>query len=330
MRISKNIIDRDFQSIIIMKRKEMYVLRILLIDGLSLLYRAYYSSRIEYNSHKEPINALKKYLITIHNICEEYPCDEIIICEDAPRDTLYRQKMFVEYKQGRKRPPEEFLQQKNILFGFLRKIGFPVIGISGYEADDIIGTMSKSLSEEGHSVLIASPDKDMYQLLTNDRIAMIRHNPMTHSQQLLYRDDIYRDNGYWPEQVVELKILAGDSSDNIPGVPRCGYRNAVKILQKHGTISSMMISNDEDPIVIKAKEYISSHSDTIDMFHKIITIQTDIDQDTISKQLAYRVSKDTFNETMNRYQVMHPDDFMTMNFSEYLFNRLTDQKGENE
>lgn len=300
-------------------------MRILLIDGLSLLYRAYYSSRLEYNSHREPINALKKYLITINNICSEYPCDEIIICEDAPRDTLYRQKLFGEYKQGRKRPPEEFLQQKNILFGFLRKIGFPVIGISGYEADDIIGTLSKSLSEDENHVMIASPDKDMYQLLTNDRVAMIRHNPNTHSQQLLYRDDIYRENGYWPEQVIELKILAGDSSDNIPGVPKCGYKNAVKILQKYGTIEKMMSSSDcDDQAEIRAKEYIRNNADTINMFREIITIQTNIDPNIISKQLAYRITKNTFDETMNRYQVIHPDDFMMMNFSEYLLNRLID------
>lgn len=304
-------------------------MRILLVDGMSLLYRAYYSSRVEYNSHKEPINALKKYLITINNICGDYPCDEIIICEDAPRDTLYRQKLFGEYKHGRKKPPEEFLQQKNILFGFLRKIGFPVIGISGYEADDIIGTMAKSLSSDGHSVLIASADKDMYQLLTNDKVAMIRHNPMTHSQQLLYRDDIYRENGYWPEQVVELKILAGDSSDNIPGIPKCGYKNAVKLLQRYGNILTFMKSDDtDDPLEIRAKEYIKNNNETIDMYHKIITIQTDIDPDIISKQLAYRITRDTFNETMNRYQVMHPETFTTMNFSNYLFNRMTDQREE--
>ena len=302
-------------------------MRVLLIDGLSLLYRAYYSSRIEYNSHKEPINALKKYLTTINNICSEYPCDEIIVCEDAPRDTLYRQKLFGEYKQGRKRPPDEFLQQKNILFGFLRKIGFPVVGISGYEADDIIGTMSKSLSEEGHYVLIASPDKDMYQLLTNDRIAMIRHNPMTHSQQLLYRDDIYRENGYWPEQVVDLKILAGDSSDNIPGVPKCGFKNAVKILKKYGTITELTSNQDvSDPMEVRAKEYILEHSDTIEMFRDIITIQTNIDPEMISKQLAYRVSRKTFDETMNRYQVIHPEEFITMNFAEYLYHKLQDQE----
>lgn len=304
-------------------------MRVLLVDGMSLLYRAFYSSRIEYNSHQEPINALKKYLITINNICTEYPCDEIIICEDAPRDTLYRQKLFGEYKHGRKRPPEEFLQQKNILFGFLRKIGFPVIGISGYEADDIIGTMAKSLSEDGNHVLIASADKDMYQLLTNDLVAMIRHNPMAHSQQLLYRDDIYRENGYWPEQVVELKILAGDSSDNIPGVPKCGYKNAVKLLKKYGNISTFMNSSEsDDPCETRAREYIKNNADVIDIFHKIITIQTDIDHDVISKQLAYRITKNTFNETMNRYQVMHPETFITMTFSDYLFERMIDQKEE--
>lgn len=308
-------------------RKEGDELRVLLVDGMSFLYRAFYSTKIERNSKGEPINALKRYLYLLNNFNIEYPCDEIIVCEDAPLATLYRQKLFSGYKKGRKPPPPEMLSQKGLLFGILRKIGFPVIGITGYEADDIIGTLSKELAKSKHFVLIASPDKDMYQLLTSDRIGMIQHNPNTKSQQLLFRDDIKRITGYDPEQVIDLKILAGDSSDNIPGVPSCGPKNAVKILQKYGSIQGLMESNGENPMEQSVIGYIRKHRDEIESYRSIIQIDRSIDMDIISKQLSYRVTEQIVQQTMERYELLTPDEFCAMSYYEYLMSRL--DKGGN-
>lgn len=290
---------------------------------MAYLYRAYYSSSLRFNSKGEPVNALKRYLELIDSFNREYPCDDIIICEDAPRDTLYRQQIFAGYKQGRKPPPKELTSQKGILFGFLRKIGFPVVGLTGYEADDIIGSMSKSLSKDGHFVLIASPDKDMYQLLTNDRIAMIQHNSNTKTQVMLYRDDIYSTNGYWPEQVIDLKILSGDSSDNIPGVPKCGYKNSIKILQKYKSIERLVKAEPTDPLEVSVKDYIVSHKEEIDTHRSVLTIDRDIDIGAISKQLAYTVTKKTMAETMNRYEVISQEDFDSFSYAEYIYERLS-------
>lgn len=301
-------------------------MRFLLIDGLSVFYRAYYSGKVEYNSHGEPINALRRYLHIIDKFNIDYPSDEIIICEDAPYDTLYRQKLYQGYKKGRKKHPDELYKQKNILFGFLRKIGFPVVGISGYEADDIIGTLSQTLSDEGHNVLISSSDKDIYQLLTNDKIALVQHNPMTKTQMLLYRDDVYAKMGYWPEQVVDMKILSGDASDNIPGIPKYGTKNAVSFLQKYHSIKKILESDVTDPEDIETKNYLIQNKDMIDIFREVITIQREIDPDLISKQLAYRVSEKTFDDTLARYQVITPDDFSTLSYAGYLYNRLEDVK----
>jgi DNA polymerase-1 len=308
-------------------------LRILLVDGMAFLYRAFHSSKrdksgryhIARNSRGEPINALTRYLYIIDAFNREYPCDEIIICEDAPRDTLYRQQLFAEYKQGRTPPPQELLDQKGILFGFLRKIGFPVIGLTGYEADDIIGTMSKSLSEDGHFVLIASPDKDMYQLLTNDRIAMIQHNTNTKTQQMYYRDDIYSQFGYWPEQVIDLKVLSGDASDNIPGVPRCGYKNAIKLLQKYKSIEKMINSNIpiEETLDDSVKTYIIDHMNEIKMYRSVLTINRDIDPTEISKQLAYTIDRATMEQTMKRYEVISYEDFSNLSYSDYIYERIS-------
>lgn len=300
--------------------------RILLVDGMFLLYRAYFSSRLEFNSKGEPINALKRYLRIIHSVNMEYPIDEIIICEDSPKSTLFRQQMFGEYKMTRKKPPDEFLQQKGILFGFLRKIGFPVIGVNGYEADDIIGTLSRSLSEDGYQVIILSSDKDMFQLLTNDRISILRTNQQTKQQELLYRDDIYENYGYWPEQVTDMKVLTGDQSDNIPGVPKCGYKHGVQIIKKYGDLNKFMESSLSEQYEINVKKYIEDNHEQCRMIKDLVTIKRDIDPDIISKQLSYRVSTKTFDETMNRYEVMSPDDFMALSFSGYIYNRLKEME----
>lgn len=314
-------------------------MRVLLVDGMAYLYRAFYSSNllrnakgqpysINKNSRGESVGALTRYLYLIDQFNQEYPCDEIIICEDAPRDTLYRQQLFAEYKHGRKPPPQDLLDQKGILFGFLRKIGFPVIGLSGYEADDIIGTMSRQFSDDGHHVLIASPDKDMYQLLTNSKIAMIQHNSNTKTQTMLYRDDIHSINGYWPEQVIDLKILSGDSSDNIPGVPGCGYKNSVRILQKFGSIDKLLNIEVSDPIDIQVKNYIINHEDDVEKFRQVLTINREVDINEISKQMTYSVNWKTMCATMERYEVISFENFEALSYSEYLFGRVSRNKEE--
>ena len=298
-------------------------MRILLVDAMSVLYRAFYSSQIEKNMYNEPINAIKKFLYLIDDINRNYPCDDIIICEDAPRDTLYRQVVYSGYKKGRKPAPAELHQQRSMLFGFLRKIGFPVVGVIGYEADDIIGTLSRTLSADGHKVLIASPDKDMYQLLVNKRIGLIRHNPHKHTQTLLFRDDIKREFGYWPEQTIDIKILAGDQSDNIPGVPKCGFQGAIKIINDYGSIDCLISSDtDLDPIAMRCRDYIIRHKGDIRTYRDIITIDTNIDPVLISKQIAYRVDEKTLWDTMNRYQIMSNEAFMELSFAPYLMERL--------
>lgn len=296
-------------------------MRVLLIDGMNWLYRSYYSEKLTFNNHGEPVNALHRYLQIIDSFQRDYPCDEIVICEDAPRDTLFRQQLFTEYKAGRKPPPKELTFQKGILFGFLRRIGFPVVGVNGYEADDIIGTMSRSLSEDGHHVLIASSDKDMYQLLTNERIGYIRHRPDTRNQELLFRDDIHHEYGYWPEQVIDLKIICGDSSDNIRGIPGVNLKNGVKILQKYHSLDKLIERNDLDPIAERVKTYILEHKDDINRNRELIRIIRDIDPSLISSQLAYRVSEKVMTETMNRYQVINREEFENMTYYPYLQSR---------
>lgn len=296
-------------------------MRVMLIDGMSLLYRSYYSTRIEKNNRGEPVNAVRKFLIYLDSFLKEYPCDDIIICEDAPKSTLIRQQLYPEYKGGRRKSPDELNFQKSVLFGILRKLGLPVVGCEGYEADDIIGTLSRILSEEGTRVLIVSPDKDMYQLMVSDHVGIIQRDNVTKTQVLLFRDDIRRICGYWPEQVIDLKILCGDSSDNIPGIPKCGIKRAVKFLQKFGSIENFLTSEEHDDGFTDVRDYLISQQDVIQLHRSLITIQTHIPSEIISKQMAYRVTGQTMLDTLNRYQLFDMDRFSDMIYYSYLMNR---------
>lgn len=294
----------------------------MLIDALSGLYRCYYGSNLTFNSHHQPVNALRKYLTLVDQLVRDYPCDEIVFCEDAPRYTLFRQNMFQGYKGGRKEPPQELSAQKSILCRFLREIGFPVIGAPCYEADDVIGTMSRQLSEDGCQVMIYSSDKDMYQLLTNDRIGYIRHNPNLRATELLYRDDIRRQYGYWPEQVVDLKIMTGDSSDNIPGIPGIRIQTAAKLLQQYRSLDGIIASDSEDKHALLVKEYASHNQEKIKDIRALVTIVRTIDNDLISKQLAERIHRRDFFDAMRNYEVIDHETFENMSFYAYLWNRM--------
>lgn len=251
----------------------------------------------------------------------EYPSDEIIICEDAPRSTLIRQQLYRDYKGGRSKSPDDLNFQKGILFGIMRKLGFPVVGCEGYEADDIIGTLARILTEEGNRVLIVSPDKDMYQLLLTDRIGIIQPNRKTRTQNLMFRDDIKRIHGYWPDQVIDLKVLAGDHSDNIHGVPRCGIKRAIKLLQHHGSIENFLQSDHVEGFE-DIKAYLMDRKDVNELHRQLITICTHVPDEVISKQMAYQVTMKTMWDTVDRYQLFDFDRFSSMSFYPYLMNRL--------
>src|SRR5215831_3650641 len=217
--------------------------KLLLIDGSGYLYRAYHQpAGSKFASSKgEPTGAL---LITINmlnkSLNEERP-DFVAVVFDAPGRT-FRDELFDQYKAHRPSMPDDLRAQIEPLFEAVQAMGLPLLRIPGVEADDVIGTLATRAAQGGLRVVISTGDKDMAQLV-NDRITL--SNTMTNS--VLDRAGVKAKFDVYPEQIIDYLALVGDTSDNIPGVPKVGPKTAAKWLNDYGTVEKLLQDADKIP-----------------------------------------------------------------------------------
>jgi DNA polymerase-1 len=207
---------------------------LVLIDGSSYLYRAYHALPKLTNSAGEPTGALHGVLSMINKLVREQPAGHIAVVFDAPGKT-FRDEMYAEYKANRPPMPDELREQVEPLIEAVRAMGLPLLRIEGVEADDVIGTLCHQSSEKGLNVLVSTVDKDMAQLVS-DKVTLV--NTMT--GQVLDRDGVKKKFDVFPEQIIDYLALVGDSSDNIPGVPRVGAKTAAKWLNQYPTADDII------------------------------------------------------------------------------------------
>jgi DNA polymerase-1 len=207
---------------------------LVLIDGSSYLYRAYHALPKLSNSAGEPTGALHGVLSMINKLVREEPAKHIAIVFDAPGKT-FRDEMYAEYKANRPPMPEDLRDQVEPLIAAVRAMGLPLLRIEGVEADDVIGTLCRRCREEGRNVLVSTVDKDMAQLVS-DSVTLVN----TMSGQVLDRDGVKQKFDVFPEQIIDYLALVGDSSDNIPGVPRVGAKTAAKWLNQYPTADDII------------------------------------------------------------------------------------------
>jgi len=242
---------------------------LVLIDGSSYLYRAYHALPKLTNSAGEPTGALHGVLSMINKLVREQPAKHIAVVFDAPGKT-FRDDMYAEYKANRPPMPDDLRDQVEPLVDAVRAMGLPLLRIEGVEADDVIGTLCRRCSEEGRNVLVSTVDKDMAQLVS-DRVTLV--NTMT--GQLLDRDGVKQKFDVFPEQIIDYLALVGDSSDNIPGVPRVGAKTAAKWLNQYPTADDI-IENAAD-IGGKVGESLRENVEQLKLSRELATIRQDIE-----------------------------------------------------
>jgi DNA polymerase-1 len=242
---------------------------LVLIDGSSYLYRAYHALPKLSNAAGEPTGALHGVLSMINKLVREQPAKHIAIVFDAPGKT-FRDEMYAEYKANRPPMPEDLRQQIEPLVEAVRALGLPLLRIEGVEADDVIGTLCRRCSEEGRNVLVSTADKDMAQLVS-DRVTLVN----TMSGQVLDRGGVKQKFDVFPEQIVDYLALVGDSSDNIPGVPRVGAKTAAKWLNQHPTADDIM--ENAGDIGGKVGESLREHIRQLKLSRELATIRQDIE-----------------------------------------------------
>lgn len=213
--------------------------KLAIIDGNSVFYRGYYA--MPYLSTKDgtPTGGVYGFATMGLELVKRFKPDYVCVAWDKKgTSTKKRKAIYPEYKAGRKTPPPDFFEQIPVLHDLLKAFNWPLYEIDDYEADDILGTLSKQANEQGIDVMLISSDLDMLQLI----------NPLTHVYALkkgfsnieLFNPESFEEKyGLRVDQFVDLKALKGDSSDNLPGVPGIGEKGAIKLLQEHETLDGV-------------------------------------------------------------------------------------------
>jgi DNA polymerase-1 len=207
---------------------------LVLIDGSSYLYRAFHALPPLTNSRGEPTGAVLGVLNMLLRMQREQRPERVAVVFDAPGRT-FRDDLFAEYKSHRPPMPDDLRAQVEPLIDAVQALGLPLLRIPGVEADDVIGTLAQRAVESGLQVLISTGDKDMAQLV-NEHVTLV--NTMTNSS--LDRAGVKLKFDVYPEQIVDYLALVGDTSDNIPGVPKVGPKTAAKWLNEYRTLDQLL------------------------------------------------------------------------------------------
>ena len=208
--------------------------KLVLVDGSSYLYRAFHALPPLNTSSGAPTGAVLGVINMLNKLIKEEAPDLVAVVFDAPGRT-FRDDLFDEYKAHRTPMPDDLRRQIDPLLEAVQALGLPLLRIAGVEADDVIGTLARQATERGFTVLISTGDKDMAQLV-DDRIALV--NTMTGSR--LDRAGVKAKFDVYPEQIIDYLALVGDSTDNIPGVPRVGPKTAAKWLKEFTALENLI------------------------------------------------------------------------------------------
>lgn len=228
-------------------------MKLMVIDGNSMLNRAFYGVRLLTNHEGMFTNAVYGFTAALLKLREQYAPDRIAVCFDVKEKT-FRHKEYAAYKATRKGMPDELAQQLPLLHQVLDAMGIPCIEKAGYEADDLLGTLSQQANNHGDTCLLVTGDKDSLQLIGNGTTVLLAVTRMGQTTTTEYTVEVFREKyGFDPIHMIDLKALMGDSSDNIPGVPGIGEKTAMGLIQKFHTVQAVY-DNIEDPFIKKGQK----------------------------------------------------------------------------
>ncbi|MDH3906908.1 MAG: DNA polymerase I [Gammaproteobacteria bacterium] len=244
---------------------------LVLIDGSSYLYRAFHALPALTNAKGEPTGALHGVLTMILKLLREEQPAHIAVVFDAPGKT-FRDEMYADYKATRPPMPDDLRAQVQPILDAVEAMGLPLLRVEGVEADDVIGTLCAEAEDQGLQVLVSTGDKDLAQLVT-DKVTLV--NTMDDSR--LDRDAVKAKFDVYPEQIIDYLALVGDSSDNIPGVPKVGAKTAAKWLNQYASADDIIEHGEE--IKGKVGESLRDNIESLRLSQNLARIKTDVGLD---------------------------------------------------
>ncbi|MDY2735426.1 5'-3' exonuclease H3TH domain-containing protein, partial [Intestinibacter sp.] len=256
---------------------------LIIIDGNSIINRAFYALPNMSNEAGLNTNAIFGFTRMMFKIIEEYRPTHMSVAFDKKAPT-FRHKEYADYKAGRKKMPDELAEQLQPLKDLLDKFNINRLELEGYEADDIIGTISKLGEENDFKVYIVTGDKDAIQLASHKTTTLITKKGVADVEEYDY-DSVIERYEMTPTQFIDLKGLMGDKSDNIPGVPGVGEKTGIKLLKQYSSIENLIEHIDELKGSIKKK--IEENKDLAIMSKRLATIIRDVPIDVNLDDLKY-------------------------------------------
>lgn len=275
---------------------------IVLVDGSSYLFRAFFALPELRTSKGQPTGAVRGVVSMIRRLIKDYAGSPIAVIFDAPGKT-FRDDMYSEYKANRESMPDDLRDQIQPIHDIIRAMGIPLLVVAGVEADDVIGTLAQQATEAQRHTVVSTGDKDMAQLVTG-HVTLV--NTMT--ETTMNASGVNEKFGVPPERIIDYLTLVGDSVDNIPGVPKVGPKTAAKWLNQFGSLDEIITRADE--IGGKVGENLRGSLEQIPLSKALATIKCDVDLDI---HLTDLVPHEPDHKALREY------------FSEYEFRTWVDE-----
>lgn len=246
-------------------QKELY-----LVDGSGFIFRAYFamaygSGTPMTNPEGTPVGAVYIFVNMLMKLLRDYHAPYLAVIFDAAREN-FRNDIYPDYKANREEPPEDLIPQFPLIREATQAFDLPALELEGYEADDLIAAYTKLAKQQGKKVVIVSSDKDLMQLIDED-VRML--DPM--KQTFLGVEDVHKKFGVGPEHVVDVQALAGDSTDNVPGVPGIGVKTAAQLIGEYGSLEELL-SCATDIKQPKRREMLTTHAEMARISKRLVKL----------------------------------------------------------
>ncbi len=243
--------------------------KVCLIDGSGYIFRAYFASPKMTNPEGLPVNAVYGFLNMFLSLTNNINCDYCLVLFDAKRQN-FRNEIFKDYKATRPDLPEDLRPQFELIHQAVESLNIKWLQMEGYEADDLIATYTDLALKDGYEVTIVSADKDLMQLI---RPNVEFYDSM--KNKFFSKEDVKEKFGVYPEQVTDVQALAGDSTDNIPGVPGIGLKTAAELVNQFGSLHKVLEKADQIK-QNKRRELIIAHKEDALISEKLVTLKKDV------------------------------------------------------
>lgn len=278
--------------------------RVLLVDGMALLFRHFYATSLHnqfmYNSKGIPTNGIQGFVRHIFTAINEINPSHVAVCWDMGQST-FRNDMYTDYKQNRPAPPEELIPQFDYVKEISDQFGFINVGMTNYEADDVIGTLAKTFSDN-NEVHIITGDKDLLQCINNNvEVWLIKKGFNIYNRYTLARfNEEYQLN---PQQLIDIKAFMGDSADGYPGVKGIGEKTALKLIQTYGSVENVLSNIDQ--LTPAQRKKIEADKDNLTLSKRLAEIYTEVPLNSVDiyRDMAYAHSLNQILSICNEHEL---------------------------